>query len=88
MIWTVGRGLEVYRVHRCNVEGILTEGARTWFKNICTPILGCLKHHHGDSPVRFEAKWGNPPTSTFKKDRCKGLQGQSCVVEVVEEDQI
>jgi hypothetical protein len=79
--------LREIHLYRCDVEG-LTEGARSWFRDVCTPILGCLKHHHGDSVASSEAKWGTPATSTFKKDRCKGSQGQSCVAEVVVEGQV
>jgi hypothetical protein len=76
--------LQAIQTYRASFKGTLTEAARTWYREVCVPILGCLVHHQGGNVDKFVAKWGNVSSSTFRRSRCSGLEGESCVTEAVE----
>jgi hypothetical protein len=66
--------LQAIQTYRASFKGTLTEAARTWYREVCIPILGCLVHHQGDNVVKFVAKRGNVSSPMFPTFRRSSLQ--------------
>jgi hypothetical protein len=63
-----------------NKAANLTNGARIWVINCMSPILECLKNHHGSDRNSFLCKWSLRSNYTkFSSICCSGNASTSCI---------